>query len=300
MIKKLTSLSRKSKLLILVILAVIFGLYIVTQKSSVNTDKLTEYVSFSNNVVYKVPGTLSVDSQTLLGVELMYAVPITAKTVEDVYSQNGIAIQSINLTDHSSKGFKDYTNSILLPDLKKNLSTNDVTVKYSKSNGLDNASITAKKSGQVIRFIFFKGGQHPVIVVSKQETANSKIINQTLNDIENSDLKNEITAIKTAMKNVIEQAKSQKAQDIYNNSNTELQKQSSVAQLTSALQKASSFLGQNVEVSGGGYKDNTFSSVMRFTPIGQDNPQSSFGTIILKKSASSWQLQGLTLPTPKQ
>ncbi len=302
MIKKLTFVSRKSLLLVLVIvIAVSAGFYVSAHRTKpVATNGLAEYLNFGNSYVYKVPKNHSVDAQSVLGAELVYSTPLTAKTVEDVYSQNGIATQAINLSDHSSKAFKDYVSGTYLSDLKKNLSTNDVKVKFGKVNGSANAQITIKKDGQQIRFIYLKGGQHPVYVLAKSETDAFKAIEQTITDVENSDLKNESGGIKQAIQTNLQLAKAQKSQDIYSAATPELRSQTSQDKLTSALKTASSYLDQNISVSGGSYSAGEFSAALRFTPAGQDNPQPAFGAITLKKSDGQWKLQALSLPTPKQ
>jgi hypothetical protein len=242
-----------------------------------------------------------VDSQSVDGVDLVYSASVSAKTVEDVYNQNGIGILPINLSDHSSKAFKGYVNGTYLTDLKKNLSTSDIKVKFGKANGTDNAVITVKKDGKQIRFIYVKGGQHPVAVLAKSETDNFKVVEQTIKDVENSDLKTENDGIRKSTQSIFQLAKAQKAQELYTAAAPELRSQTSQDELTQALKSASSFLDQNIVVSGGNYSQGSFLSVVRFTPLNsKDNSQSALGSMTLKKSDGQWKLQALSLPTPKQ
>lgn len=302
MIRKFTSLSRKSLLLVLIIIiAVGAGIYVSAHRTKpVATNGLPEYLNFSSSYVFKIPKNYSVDAQSVPGAELIYSTPITAKTVEDVYNQNGMATQALNLTDHSSKAFKDYVNGTYLSDLKKNLATNDVSIKFGKANGSDNAKLTVKKNGQQTRFIFLKGGQHPVAVLAKSETDNLKVVEQTMTDVENSDLKTETDGIKKSIQSNVQLAKDQKAQELYAAAAPDLRSQTSQETLTSALKTASSYLDQNIAVSGGSYSQGIFSASLRFTPSGQDNPQPTLGAITLKKSDGQWKLQALSLPAPKQ
>jgi len=302
MIRKITSLSRKSLLLILIIIiAVGVGLYVSAHRTKpVATNGLPEYLNFSSSYVFKIPKNYSVDAQSVLGAELIYSTPLSAKTLEDVYNQNGIATQAINLTDNSDKAFKDYVNNTFVPDSKKNLSTNDIKVKFGKANGSDNAQITIKKNGQQIRFIYLKAGQHPVYVLAKSETDAFKVIEASIADVEKTDLKNELGGIKQAIQTNLQLAKSQKSQELYTAATPELRSQTSQDTLTSALKTASSYLEQNIAVSGGSFSQGSFSAQLRFTPANQDNSQPAIGAITLKKIDGQWKLQALSLPTPKQ
>lgn len=302
MIRKLTSLSHKTLLVLLVILIAIgAGIYLNGHREkTVSVKGLPEYINFGSNYVFSVPKSFSVDSQSVLGAELVYSTPMTAKTVEDVYSQNGIAIQPLNVTDHSSKAFKDYVSGTFVPDLKKNLSTNDVKVKFGNTNGSDNAKVTVKKDSKQVRFIYIKAGQHPASVIAKSETDSFRVIEQTISDVEKTDLKNETDGLKQSIQNNIQLAKDQKAQDLYSVATSELRSQTTQAQLATALNTAAPYLNQNISISGGSYTQGSFSAALRFTPPNQDNPQPAYGSISLKKTDGQWKLQALSLPTPKQ
>ncbi len=301
MIRKITSLSRKTSMVLLVIIvAVGAGLYLNDhKKKTVDVNGLPEYINFSSNYVFAIPKNYTVDSQSTLGAELIYSAPLSAKTVEDVYSQNGIAVQGLNIADHSGKAFKDYVNNTFVPDLKKNLSANDVKVQFGKAGGSDNAQVTVRKDGQPQRFIYLKNGQHPASVIAKRETDSFKAIEQTINDLENSDLKNESDGIKQSIQNNVQLAKAQKAQELYNGAAPELRTQSTQAQLTTALGSATPYLSQNIAISGGSYAQGSFSAALRFTPLNQDNPEPALGSITLKKTDGQWKLRALSLPIPK-
>lgn len=302
MIRKLTLLLRKSLLLVIIILTIAgAGLYLSSHRTKPSaTNGLAEYLNFGSSYVFKVPKNFSVDAQSVLGAELVYSTPISAKTLEDIYSQNGLAILALDLSDHSSKAFKDYVQGTYLSDLKKNLATSDISVKFGKANGSDHAKLTVKKDGKQIRFIFLKGGQHPVSVLANSESDSFKVIEQTITDVEGSDLKNDANSIKQSAQNNLQLAVAQKSKELYSSASPELRTQTSEEQLAAALKSAASFLNQNISVSGGSYLQDTFSAALRFTPAGQDNPQPTYGSITLKKIDGQWKLQALSLPTPKQ
>lgn len=298
MIKKLIS-SKILLILLVIIVAAGAAIYLDGRKNSITAPKHPEYLNFDGNYVFSVPKNYTIDEQSVLGAQLVYTGQISAKTVEDVYNQNGIAVQVLPITDHSSNGFKDYVNGKYLSELKNNLSTNDVRVKFGKTNGSDNARITVKKDGQASRFLYLKGGQHPAAVVSKQETGTLKTIEQSIIDVERTDLKNESDGIKKSIQNNLQLARAQKAQELYSGAAPELRSQNSQAQLAGALSAAASFLNQNITISGGSYNPGEFSAALRFTSLNKDNQQTALGAITLKKSDGQWKLEALSLPTPK-
>lgn len=284
------------------ILVAVFGIGVYIHghpKKTVPKPEYPEYLNFDGNYVFSVPKNYTVDEQSVQGAQLIFSGQITAKTLEDVYNQNGISAAGISdLTDHSSRGFKNYVNNNFLPNLKKDASTSNVQVKFVKTNGWDVARLTVTKDGQQFRFIYLKSGQHPVVVVAKQETDPLKKIEQTLVDVEVGDLKNESDLIKQSIKSYVQLAKDQKTQDLYNAATSELRAKSTQAELAAALNGAASYLNENITVSGGTYDSSVFSATLRFTSLNKDNQQSTLGAILLKKVDGQWKLQALSLPSP--
>ncbi len=274
------------------------GIYIHGHpKKTIPKPEYPEYLSFAGNYIFSVPKTYNLDEQSLPGSQLVFSGSLSAKTLEDVYNQNGISVAGISdLTDHSDKAFKNYVNTNFLPNLKKDAPTSNVQLKFGKTNGWDVARLTVTKDGQQFRFIYLKGGQHAVAVVAKQETDPFKKIEQTLVDVELGDLKNESDPIKQSIKNYVQLAKDQKTQDLYNAATSELHAKSTQAELAGALNGAASYLNENITISGGTYSPSVFSAALRFTSLNKDNQQPTFGAILLKKVDSQWKLQALTLP----
>lgn len=275
----------------------------VRDRSSSQADKIEypQYLNFSGNYVFSIPKTYSVDEQSVPGAQLIYSGTIQAKTVEDVYNQNGISVREISdLADHSAKGFNDYVNNTFIPDLKKTLSTNDVQTKFGKASGTDNASITVNKDGKAIRFVYLKGGKHAAVVLAKSQNDAIKTIDGTIIDTETSTLKNEAEPIKKAIQNVAQLVKAQKAPDLYKSASPDLRAKNTQDELTKALQTALPYTSGDITISGGSYRPGEFSSAIRFTTLDKTNQQTVFGSIVLKKIDGQWKLQALSLPTPKQ
>lgn len=302
MIKKLFSLPLKT-LLIIVVLLIAAGVFAYNRSSNddekAGQAEAAKYLNFDGRFVFSVPESYSVDEQSVPGAQLIYTGTIAAKIVDDVYNAGGIAVQAIpNLTDHSSKGFKDYVNNTYVVELKKNISPTDVDVKFGKANGDDNARITAKKDGKNLRFIYLKGGQHPAQVVSKSENSQAKKIAETIIDVEASNLKDEEEPLKQALKNVAQLVKDQKAAELYNSAAPALQAENTQQELATALKTAAPYLAGNIAISGGSHTSDGFNAAVRFTPLDPKNQQPTFGSMALKKIDGQWKLEQLTLPSP--
>ena len=300
MINKLTSLPRKTLLFFLVLIAVVGVLaYARSNDNKDNKSDYPVYLNFDGNYVFSVPKNYTVDEQSVPGVQLVYTGQIQAKTLEDVYNANGIAVQPItDLTDKSGKAFKKYVNDNYLPELKKNLSTDDVQVKFGKANSVDNAAITVKKDGKQYRFVFLKGGQHPVAIVAKQEADAFKNIEKTLLDIEKSALKTEQDSIKKLIKDTAQQVKDQKAKELYAAGSAELKSSTTEAELAAALKKATPYTEGSIVISGVSYNPDSFSTVLRLIKLDKNDQQPAVGALSFKMVDGQWKLELLSLPDP--
>lgn len=302
MIKKLASLSHKTLLILLIVLVAVGAMiYFRSNDNKADKAEYPKYLNFGGDYVFDVPKDYSVDEQSVPGAQLVYTGSITAKTVEDVYNADGIAVQVISgLTDHSGKAFKDYVNKTFIEDLKKNISPDDVKVKFGKANGADNARVTATKDGKTFRFIYLKGGQHPAQVISKTETSSVKKIAETIVDVESSKLKDETGPLKKAIQDTAQFVKGKKTAELYASAAPDLRSSSSQEDLDKALKAAAKYSEGNITISGGSYNPNEFASAIRFTEANKENPQPAFGSMIFKKIGGQWKLEALSLPTPKQ
>ncbi len=300
MIKKLFSLSHKTLLIFLVLLAAVGVLaYARSNDNKDNKSDYPVYLSFDGYYVFSVPKNYTVDEQSVPGAQLVYSGTITAKTLEDVYNADGIAIQPItDLTDQSGKAFKKYVNDQYLPEFKKNLATDDVQIKFDKANGADNASITAKKDGKQFRFIFLKGGQHPVAIVAKQEADALKDIERTLLDVEKSALKDQQDSIKKLIKDTAQLIKDKKASELYSAGSEELKSSTTEAELAAALKTATPYTEGSIIISGVSYTPDSFSTVLRLIKLDKNDQQPAVGALTFKKVDGQWKLELLTLPDP--
>lgn len=271
-----------------------------------NTNKVAktqypEYFNFAGDYVFSVPKNYGVDDQAIPGKAIVYSQALTAQSEEDIYNSNDISLVAITgLSDHSGKTFKDYAKGTFLADAKKSLATNDIQLKFGKTGGQDVARAVVNKDGKAFRFIYLKNGQHPVALMSKDETDGFKRIEQTLVDIETSDLKSEAQAIKDSIKNNIQLAKDQKSAELYNASAPEFKAKNTQDELTKALQKSAPYTGGNITISGGRYAPNEFTAAIRFVKLDKNDQQPALGSMVLKKIDGQWKLVLISLPPPKQ
>ena len=305
MIKRLIS-SNKIPFLILALLVVV-GIAFATRGGNNSSNgqgtKSTEtpqYLSFEGNYIFDVPKSHLVDEQSVPGAQLVYTGQLNAKTLEDVYTAGGISLHPLSdLTDHSSKGFKDYVNDHYVPELKKNLSSNDVQANFDKQDGQDVVRIDLKKDGKAFRHIYLKGGQHPAAVIAKQDSSTFKEIEKTLKEVEKSDINDEVADIKQAVQSTAQLVKDQKAKELYAAAAPELREKSSEAELTNAMKTAKPYSDGNIIISGVSYVPNEFSTAVRFIKLDKNDQQPGYGELNFKKLDGQWKIQTISLPTPK-
>ncbi len=300
--------SPKIILILLVVVIVLGGIVYMRGRNSKSASNKTggsqavsaNYINFGGNYVFKVPKDHVVDEQSVPNAQLVYTGNIEAKTLEDVYRNNGIAVQEIStLTDHTSNAFKKYVNETYVPDLKKNLSPSDVQTNFGKANGADNAKVIAKKDGKIIRYVYIKGGQHPAQVVANAETDAVKEIIQTIVDVESSIFKNEVTSLKQTVEKIAYQVKDKKTQELYSSAAPELREKSTQEELSQALDTATPYRSGSITISGGSSAaSDEFASVIRFVKLDKKDQQPAVGSLVLKKIDGQWKLTLLSLPSP--
>ena len=290
---------RPRKLLALVLVLLIaagVGVYINRDDKTVLKPEHPEYLSFSGNYVFTVPKNYKVDEQSVPGIQLVYAGTISGKTLDEAYGNNAISLQPISdLTHPSSKEFKAYVNNTFLPDIKKNLSTDDVKLKFAKTAGWDSARAVVASNGKPFRIIYLKNGQHPVAVVAKEETDAVKKIETTVVDVEQSDLKKEVEPIKQVLRTVVQSIKEQNAQELYRGAAPELRAKNTEAQVISALQRTTTYINEDATIGGVSYIPGGFSAVMSFSS--SKNPQPKLWALDFKKIDNQWKLTAFTLPS---
>jgi hypothetical protein len=258
-----------------------------------------EYVSLGGNYVFTIPKTFNVYDKAVLGVQVLYKGDMTTKSLDEVYKLGGVAVRPLTaLTDTSASAFKKYVNDAYVPDLKKGLSP-DVSVQFFNNNGWDVAQIAVKKNGQPVRFIYLKNGQHPAEVVSKDENDAVKKVEQTLVDVESSDIKSEVGSISQVISVVTIRIRNQQAKELYQEAAPDLRAKISEADLTDAIKASMPYTSQQAPytVNGVGYdgKLNEFTVVMTFEPTNGDKPAS--GVLYIDKIDGQWKLKNLKLPS---
>lgn len=290
-------------IVVLLIVLVAGGLFLYSRSSTPpHIVEHPEYLNFSGNYVIAVPQTYVVDELSLPGqYVLLYSGQQRPGTkLEDAYNAGAISLQPIiDMSDHNSSTFKKYVKETLIPEFKKNVSS-DYQLKFSKFDGWDVARITAKKDGKPLRFVYVKNGQNPVAIVAKEESEAFKKIERTITDVETSDLKDDNKSLRQTILNFSKLVKDQKAADLYQQAVPGLKAKINQDQLATGLAGASAYTAGGITIYGTAYTLNPtkYSSVLVFH-TNKDIPAST-GALSLDKVNGQFKLQGLQLPSAKQ
>jgi hypothetical protein len=265
------------------------------KKASFTKVTYPEYINLNGGYALSVPKDYVVEEYALSGVALIYKPPLLAKTAENVINYGAISAESINNSAYNPKSFIKYVNDTFLPKLKDNLKTSDVSVKFDKINNQDVAYITVEKGAKPFRFI--KGGQHPVVLVSKFDSDEFKSIQGTLTDVEKSDVKEQIESFKLSMKSALELVKNQDAKKLYENASTDLRSKTTEEELSNALKAGEEYLKGTITVTGVSYTQDEFAARVKYVKLGGNDEQAGFGSISFKKGDNNtWKLNSLTVP----
>lgn len=266
-----------------------------------DTKKLDQpgYLSFVGQYVFSVPEDYAVDEQAIQGLQIVLSTKtkIAGKTIDEVYADNNITLQpAAFLKDKKGDSFKKYVNDTLVPETKQKLST-DVTASFTKSEGLDAAVLTAKKDGKPLRFIYLKTGLHPVSIVSKEETDAFKKLEQSITDVEKTDLKNEIAPLKKAAQNTAQLLRDKNAAELYKQAAPDFRTKNTEEQISKLLAAEEVYSQGSVTINGGSYSGGEFGAVIYFIPLNTDFKSAS-GALYFQKIDGQWKLKGMQLPNP--
>lgn len=291
--------SKSTNFLILASLALLLlggGIYWHGAKSIHKLDH-PEYLTFSGNYVFSVPKDYAVDEQSVVGFQLVYTGTVFGKTLDQVYAANNISLQPITLLkDHKSGTFKNYVKDTFVPGAKRVLSS-DVSTTFTKVDGWDAAKVTVKKDGKQLRFIYLKNGLHPVAVISKEETDAFKKIERSVTDIEKTDLKNEVAALKKVFKNTEQLLRDKNAAELYKQAAPELRSKNTQNDVAKLLAVEEVFTQGAEVINGGSYDNNEFGGVINFTPLNKDFKPAQ-GALYYQKINGQWLLKAMQLPNP--
>src|SRR3989338_10048447 len=202
--------------------------------------------------------------------------------------------EPIRKIDHPE--YLTFSGQYVFSEPKQKLSP-EVTATFEKSNGWDVAKVTVKKDGQPLRFIYIKNSLHPVSIVSKEETEAFKKIEQSVTDVERTDLKNEAEKLKQAAQTTAQQIKDKKAKELYASAAPQLKTKNSEAQITDLLAAEEVYSQGMIIINGGSYSSGEFGVVIYFIPLNKDFKPAS-GALYFKKVDRQWKLSGLQLPNP--
>ncbi|MEK7096103.1 MAG: hypothetical protein AAB896_02325 [Patescibacteria group bacterium] len=294
---RLMRVPKKPWLLILLATALIGGGWLIFGRDNIKKLDHPEYLTFSGSYVFSVPKDYAVDEQSIVGMQLVSKISAVGKTIEQVYEDNSITLQPITLLrDSKSDTFKKYVNETFIPGAKKVLSE-DVSTTFTKVDGWDVARVTVKKDGQQVRFIYLKNGLHPVAVISKEETAALKTIEQSVTDVEKTDLKNEIAPLKKAVQNTAQLLRDKNAAELYKQAAPEFRSKNTQDDISKLLAVEEVFTQGSEVINGGSYANNEFGAVINFTPLNKDFKPAQ-GALYYQRINGQWKLKAMQLPNP--
>lgn len=256
-----------------------------------------EYYSFSGGYVFSIPNGKAVDEQSIVGMQLVYSGTILGKNLDQIYEANNIGVQPISgLKDNKADTFKKYVTDTFVPEAKKKLS-DDTQAVFSKNNGWDVASVTVKKDGKPFKFIYLKNGKHPVGVFSKEETPDFKKIEQSIMDVEKTDLGKEAAGLKKSIQTTTQLIRDKNSQELYKQAAPDLRTDHTEDQIAKLLAVEEVYSQGSVVVNGGSYSGGEFGAVIYFLPLNKDFKPAS-GAMYFTKVDGQWKLKGMQLPNP--
>ena len=288
---------KKPRFLFLLVVVLVAGSWLIFGRSDVKKLEHPEYLAFAGSYVFSVPKDYAVDEQSIVGLQLVYKGTITGKTLDQIYAADNISLEPITLLkDHESGTFKDYVNNTFVPGAKKVLSE-DVSTTFSKVDGWDVARVTLKKDGQQLRFVYLKNGQHPVAVIAKEETTAFKTIEQSVSDVEKTDLKNEVAPLKQTVQKTAQLMRDKNSKELYQQATDDFRSKNTEDQISKLLAVEEVYSQGQVIINGGSYSGGEFGTVVYFVPLNQDFKPAS-GALYFKKVDGQWKLKGMQLPNP--
>lgn len=288
---------KKARLLFVLIIVVMAGGWFIFGRNDIKKLDYPEYLSFQGNYVFSVPKNYVVDEQSIQGLQLVYSGTIYGKTLDNIYADNNISLQPLPfLKDKKGDDFKKYINETLVPQQKQELSPNTAAA-FTKNDGWDEAKLTIKKDGQPLRFMYIKTGLHPVSIVSKQETDPFKKIEQSITDVEKTDLKNEAGPLKKAVQNTAQLLRDKNAAELYKQAAPEFRSKNTQDDVSKLLAVEEVFTQGAEVINGGSYDGNVFGGIINFTPLNKDFRPAQ-GALYYQKIDGQWKLKGIQLPNP--
>ena len=288
---------KKPRFLFLLVVVLVAGSWLIFGRSDVKKLEHPEYLTFAGSYVFSVPKDYAVDEQSIVGLQLVYKGTITGKTLDQIYAADNISLEPITLLkDHESGTFKDYVNNTFVPGAKKVLSE-DVSTTFTKVDGWDVAKVTLKKDGQQLRFVYLKNGQHPVAVIAKEETTAFKTIEQSVSDVEKTDLKNEVAPLKQTVQKTAQRLRDKNSKELYQLATDDFRSKNTEDQISKLLAVEEVYSQGQVIINGGSYSAGEFGTVVYFVPLNQDFKPAS-GALYFKKVDGQWKLKGMQLPNP--
>lgn len=281
-----------------------FGFRNVNQANLIKTANSSHsgdarYVSFGADYIFAVPSSFVVDESSIPGVQLLVpanGASLSVSSFDQLFDATVVAVQPVSkIAPKDSKALKDYLEQTVLPDLRKNISP-DISVTYKLVGKYQSASITVRKDGQQVRWMYAYGGAHPYIITAKEKTDVSTEVATTLLAVGDSVVNGDINVIKKVAQADMSLLIQGKTQELLDSGSNDFKQKILLKDLTTAVSNAGNLLRRNIVILGGTLQNDQFSGQLYFTPPTKDD-QPSIGTVTLQKEGGQWKVSGFQLPT---
>lgn len=139
------------------------------------------YISF-DNYYYEIPKKKAADDQIVAGAQFIYnlGASIKSNTLDDLYNDGAIGIQSLIPLNGDDSAFEYYLNNVAKPAAATAVAGESELTFTERKDGLKVAELLSKKSGQIVRRQYIVNLPHAVSIVAKDDSEAFKLIGSTV------------------------------------------------------------------------------------------------------------------------
>ncbi len=245
-----------------------------------------------------MPDGYQIDDSSIPGAQIILqkTSKLAVQTVDEIYNQGAMAIQSFTPVLSDADSFKNYVSNTLKGAVATSLKGMS-EVSFGTKGDVTTATIKTTVNGTLTRVQYIVNSSKPVIVASGSDNATFQSI---YNSIATASKDSEFTSIQNTVLTVTSLVKNRMDDDTYRLSTDAFKAKTSLADLKKSLDSTTSALASNVSITGGVMAGNDFTASLLYTKLPAktgETAKSAVGTISLTKVGSQWKLAGLTLPT---
>lgn len=291
------------KLIVIFLIAVglFFGGYITKSGSGSSgageqtTQQSKDYYISFDDYYFEVPKQKTADDKLVPGAQFVYNLNtgIKANTLDDLFNDGAIGVQSLIPLNGDKQVFEHYLNSVAKPDAVSAFSGTADLAFSDRKDGVRAADLVSKKDGQILRRQYVVNLPQSVAIVSKDDSEAFRAIGRSLgqasakfSDYEK--VKAQILAEGAMLRNHM-------FEDIYALAHEDLKATTSVDELNRVADRNKDILAMDVKISGVKVNKKEMSAAILFTDA-KDPTKNRTGSMTFHQSAGKWKLITLQLP----